>query len=137
MIAAEQAVDQRGFSHARHAEQRDRACRLQVRGQGGLGCIRKSADRHHVDVRQALPECRRFSLGIIAQVGLVEDDHRRGSRIPHHREVSFEAARVQILRERGHEEDDVHVGRDDLFVNGPPRSCSRNRASPFEADVND
>ena len=52
-------------------------------------------------------------------------------------QVALEAPRVEVLGQRGDEEDRVDVRRDDLLLHRAPRRSARDGAAPLEADVND
>ena len=75
--------------------------------------------RQHVDKRQTRADVVCLRLGIAAEIYLVENDDRHGTRFTHDGQITFDAARVQIFGKRGHEKNRVHVGRDDLFFDGP------------------
>src|SRR5262245_50919419 len=93
--AAEEGVDEGRLSHARRAEQCDRAISREVGFKAREAEPRHRADRVHGHARR-----HRFGpagrLGwIIAQVGLAEQDRRVDASLASQGEVAFEPARVE------------------------------------------
>ena len=63
------------------------------------------------------------STDVIGEIGLVENDDRLGARTPGQAEIALEPARVQVMVERGHDEQEVDVGGEDLLVGRPVARC--------------
>jgi hypothetical protein len=88
------------------------------------------SDRVHLD------EGRRHEVGM--QVGLREHDHRFGAALPRGREVTLEAAGIDVESERADEEHRVDVRRHDLLlgpIRGPSRGLARELRAPREDGV--
>ncbi len=68
------------------------------------------------------------ALEVGVQVGLVENDDRRGAARPGRRQVSFDPAEVEIPVEAADEEYGIDVGRDDLGFGDPSRRFPDERA---------
>ena len=98
---------------------------MQVRAQAVEALAGDGA--HDVD-RDA--EGDRLGLGhlpveVVGEVALRQHDRRLGAALPGHHEIALQPARVEVVPERGDEEDDVDVGGDDLLVGLGPRDLAR------------
>ena len=76
-------------------------------------------------------------LDVLRQVALRQHDHRLGAALPGHDEVALEAARVEVVPERGDEEDDVDVRSDDLLVHLGPGHLPRELRPPRQDGVDE
>ncbi len=65
---------------------------------------------------------------ILDEVGLVQDDNRRGATLPRHDEVALDPPRVEIAVEAADQKHDVDVGGDDLFLRGVAGGATREAA---------
>jgi hypothetical protein len=110
-----QAVDDCGLADAGRPHQGEGAPAPGVSEQllDALARLRAQEVRGHA--RRDPRDLRTDGVGVVYEVGLVEDDHRLGPALPGHDEVAFETARVVVVVEAHHEEDRVHVGGDDLL----------------------
>ena len=79
-------------------------------------------DRHARGQRGDLGDERRR---IVDEIRLVEDDDRRGAAFPRGHQIALDAARIEIVIEAGHQEDDVDVGGDDLLLGGIAGGAAR------------
>ena len=77
------------------------------------GARRHDRDR---DVARDVAELVGDALRILLEVGLEQEDRGSRAALPGEREVALEQARARLVRERGGDEDDVDVGRDDLLA---------------------
>ena len=69
------------------------------------------------------------AAGIVDEIGLVQDDHRRGAALPRGHEVALDPARIEVVIEAGDEKHDVDVGGDDLLLGGIAGGAAREMRS--------
>jgi hypothetical protein len=67
---------------------------------------------------------------IRTEVDFVEQDDRLGPTAPDRREIALDATRIEVAVDRGDDECDVDVGRQDLFMRQAARGASRDDALP-------
>ena len=115
---AGQRVDQRRLAHARRAHEGRGATLGKPVAEGLEAESGRGADG--VDRRPAgdrLDPGDR-TLRVVRQVGLVQDDDRSRPGAPGQREIALEPARVQVVVERGDDEQRVDVRRQHLLTGG-------------------
>src|SRR4051794_11932094 len=78
------------------------------------------ADGQDVDAEGVLPHRRDRGAHVVAEVGLGQDDDRRGPAAPGNGEVALDPAHPGIAGERVHHQDGVEVCRHHLCLRGPP-----------------
>ena len=89
------------------------------------------AERDRLDVGDRLGDLVRV------EVGLREHDHRLRAAVPGGGEVALEPAQVEVVSERGHEEDGVDVRRDDLLADAVHRLLAAERRPPRQHRLDD
>ena len=65
-----------------------------------------------------------------AQIGLREDNDRRGAAFVREQQIPLEAPNTEVGVEAHDDEDDVDVGGDHLFIGHRPSHPARERAAP-------
>ena len=97
----------------------------------------KRARGHDVDERQPSPDGDGRALGVVGQIGLVEQHDGKRATIPDHRQVALEAPHIQVARQRRDQEHGVDVGGDHLFLDGAPGRGARQTAATLKTTMND
>ena len=82
-------------------------------------------DRNHGDAEGDRLDLVDGRVDVVGEVGLGEDEHRLRAALPGEREVALEAPEVQVLVDRGDDEDDVDVGGEDLLLRRLPGGLAR------------
>jgi hypothetical protein len=67
---------------------------------------------------------------ILAEIGLGQNDHRRGAAFPGGGEIALDAARVEVTVQRGDQEGHVDVGGDNLRTAGATCGLAHERTAP-------
>ena len=99
--------------------------------------LMQRADEHDVDERQPRAQRVARSAGILAEIRLVDEDHRRRAAVPDHREIPLEPPGIQVVRQRRDEKDRLDVRGNDLLFDRPPRRRARHDGTAFQHMVND
>ena len=87
------------------------------------GVHRARAERDRFDVVEE-------RLHVVDEVGLRQQHDRLRAALPRHREVALEPARVEVERQRLHEERDVDVRREDLLLRDVQRLLAGDGRTP-------
>ena len=88
------------------------------------------APRVHRDHRRGAGDRRglRESRGhIVAEVALIQHDHRRRAAFGGQRQVAFQAAQIEIAVQSADQKDQVDIGRDGLLIFTPSGARRANR----------
>jgi hypothetical protein len=99
-------------------------------GQAGLPHPGGADHRQDVDAESVLADRLDRGCDVVAQVGLGQDDDRRGPAAPGDREVALDPAEPRVTGERVDHQDDVDVGRDDLGRRRPAGDRAHEGAPP-------
>lgn len=134
---AEQRVHDRRLADAGRAEQACRPAVREVRADVVEPAALRHRDRVDGDAERDRLDLGDRSLDVVAEVGLRQQDHRLGAALPGGREVALEAARVEVVRERGRQEGDVDVGGEHLLLGAVPGGLARDRAAACQHGVDD
>ncbi len=117
-FVTEQLIEDCRFTDAGGADERDGAAGQEPLPEMVDPLVAQGADRmtgnlggNGFDLSEA---CRQ----VVAEIGLGEEDNGSGAALPGDRKVAFEPAWIEVLIERGCQEDDIDIGGDDLLI-GP------------------
>ena len=115
-LVAHDAVGDGGFADAGGAEQGDGAAFFEPAGKFAEAGASLGADRDDGGVAGDGGDLGGDLVGVVEQVGFVEEDDGLGAALAGDGEEALDAAEVEIGVERGDEEDGVEVGGDGLLV---------------------
>ena len=115
-VAPEQTVEERGLAHARRTDDAHRDALAQVLAHGVQAVGVQRADRVNRDAHSSALQVVEALVERLADVGLVQQQHRRRAAVPNGGKVSLHATDVEVVIQTQHDEHDVDVGGDHLIV---------------------
>src|SRR6185436_8892278 len=132
-----EAVDQGRLADPRRAEERDgsAAAEVPIELLEAGACRRTDGVHRHAEGDRF--DFREVFGRIQGRVALVHDDDRSRAAVPRRGQVPLQAPRIQILAERGDEEDGVDVRRDHLRDGAAPGLLARERRPAREDGFDD
>jgi hypothetical protein len=113
-LPAEDAVHQSGLAGARGAQERHRGGRLEVLRQDVHAVALLGADDVDGEVAGDEAGLGEAGSGVGAEVRLIKEDDAPRPALADHGQVALEAAEVEVVVQTADDEDDVHVGDEDL-----------------------
>ena len=126
-------VDQCRLADTRGTEQRDRLATFAPRAQS-LDLSRVARiQRLDEDPRRQRAGLRQIGVDIFGQVGLGDNNHRKGAGIVRDRHIALQPGNVEVAICRGDDEQRIDVRRNQLDFAGDSGSASLKQRLAFEA----
>ena len=126
-LVAEQPVDEARLADTRRAEQSDCPAAREPSAQPVHALAGEVRDRDERDAQRHGLELEQLRRDVLVEIDLRHDDDGVGPALPGGRQVPLETPRVQVVAERGDDEDGVDVRRDDLLLRGPDAGARERR----------
>ncbi len=130
LLLAEEPVRERGFSDPRRSEQDRRRAGFKPGHEEFEPIPADCGERQDVTERSTLTGLRDRGIQVRTQFDLGQDHHRLSASVPRQRRRPLDPAGIRPALDAFHDQHQVDVGRDHLFIVRLPRAPARQRSRP-------